>query len=130
MPEDNFKDFTAAFKQQEGADPGTYSPEGYDVATILLKGIDSGAKDRAGLLDFVKDYDGQGLTKHFKWDTKGELADTPVWSYRVQNGKIVNNGEISGACPADGGTRRASGPAPRCRPLRRPRTRTPRPPRG
>ncbi|WP_167121522.1 branched-chain amino acid ABC transporter substrate-binding protein [Amycolatopsis viridis] len=95
VPEDNFKDFTAAFKQVEGADPGTYSPEGYDVTTILLKGIDSGIKDRAGLLNFVKNYDGQGLTKKFKWNDKGELSDTPVWSYRVENGKIVNNGQIS-----------------------------------
>ncbi|HVV10562.1 branched-chain amino acid ABC transporter substrate-binding protein [Amycolatopsis sp.] len=95
VPEDNFKDFTAAFKQVEGADPGTYSPEGYDVTTIMLKGIDSGIKDRAGLLNYVKNYDGQGLTKHFKWDAKGELSDTPVWSYRVENGKIVNNGQIS-----------------------------------
>jgi branched-chain amino acid transport system substrate-binding protein len=95
VPEDNFKDFTAAFKSIEGKDPGTYSPEGYDVTTILLKGIDKGIKDRAALLDFVKNYDGQGLTKKFKWDAKGELSDTPVWSYKVVNGKIVNNGQIS-----------------------------------
>lgn len=95
VPEDNFRDFTAAFKQVEGADPGTYSPEGYDVTTILLKGIDSGIKDRAALLNYVKNYDGQGLTKKFKWNDKGELSDTPVWSYRVENGRIVNNGQIS-----------------------------------
>lgn len=95
VPEDNFKDFTAAFKQVEGADPGTYSPEGYDVTTVLLKGIDSGIKDRAGLLNFVKNYNGQGLTKKFHWNDKGELSDTPVWSYKVDNGKIVNNGKIS-----------------------------------
>jgi branched-chain amino acid transport system substrate-binding protein len=95
VPEDNFKDFTAAYKSVEGRDPGTYSPEGYDVTTILLKGIDKGIKDRAGLLDFVKNYNGQGLTKKFNWDAKGELSDTPVWSYKVENGKIVNNGQIS-----------------------------------
>ena len=95
VPEDNFKDFTAAYKSVEGRDPGTYSPEGYDVATILLKGIDSGIKDRAGLLNFVKNYNGQGLTKKFKWDAKGELSDTPVWAYKVENGKIVNAGQIS-----------------------------------
>ncbi|WP_246127976.1 branched-chain amino acid ABC transporter substrate-binding protein, partial [Amycolatopsis rhizosphaerae] len=87
VPEDNFKDFTAAFKQIEGADPGTYSPEGYDVTTVMLKGIDSGIKDRAGLLNFVKNYNGQGLTKKFHWNDKGELSDTPVWSYKVDNGK-------------------------------------------
>ncbi|AIJ23044.1 ABC transporter ligand-binding protein [Amycolatopsis methanolica 239] len=95
VPEDNFKDFTAAFKSVEGADPGTYSPEGYDVTTIFLKGIDSGIKDRAAMLNYVKNYDGQGLTKKFKWNDKGELSDTPVWSYRVENGRIVNNGQIS-----------------------------------
>jgi branched-chain amino acid transport system substrate-binding protein len=95
VPEDNFKAFTAAYKQIEGRDPGTYSPEGYDVATILLKGIDKGIKDRAGLLNFVTNYAGQGLTKMFKWNAQGELSDTPVWSYKVVNGKIVNNGQIS-----------------------------------
>lgn len=95
VPEDNFKDFTAAYNATEGRAPGTYSPEGYDVATILLKGIDKGIKDRAGLLDFVKNYDGQGLTKKFKWSDKGELSETPVWSYKVENGKIVNNGQIN-----------------------------------
>lgn len=95
VPEDNFKDFTNAFTTTEGQAPGTYSAEGYDVTTILLKGLDKGLKDRASLLDFVKNYDGQGLTKHFKWNAQGELFDTPVWSYKVQNGKIVNNGQIS-----------------------------------
>ena len=95
VPEDAFKDFTTAFKQVEGADPGTYSPEGYDVTTILLKGIDSGIKDRAALLSFVKNYNGQGLTKRFQWNGQGELSDTPVWSYRVDGGKIINNGQIS-----------------------------------
>jgi branched-chain amino acid transport system substrate-binding protein len=95
VPQDSLKDFTDAYQKQEGTNPGTYSAEGYDVATILLKGIDSGVKDRAGMLNFVKTYDGQGLTKHYKWDAKGELSDTPVWSYRVVNGQIVNNGELS-----------------------------------
>lgn len=95
VPEDNFKDFTSAFTSGEGQPPGTYSAEGYDVTTILLKGLDKGLKDRAALLDFVRNYDGQGLTKHFKWNAQGELFDTPVWSYKVQNGKIVNNGQIS-----------------------------------
>jgi len=95
VPEDNFKDFTSSFTAIEGQAPGTYSAEGYDVTTILLKGLDKGLKDRASLLDFVRNYDGQGLTKHFKWNAQGELFDTPVWSYRVQDGKIVNNGQIS-----------------------------------
>lgn len=94
VPADAFTAFTSAYKQATGQDPGTYSAEGYDATTVLLKGIDKGAKNRAGLLDFVKNYDGQGLTKHFKWDSTGELAQTAIWTYKVDNGKIVKNVEI------------------------------------
>lgn len=94
VPADQFTKFSDAYKAEAGKDPGTYSPEAYDLATILLKGIDSGKKDRAGLLDFVKNYDGQGITKHFKWNDHGELSSTTVWTYKVENGKIVRNTEI------------------------------------
>ncbi|WP_406643273.1 branched-chain amino acid ABC transporter substrate-binding protein [Amycolatopsis sp. WGS_07] len=94
VPADQFTKFTDAYKAATGSEPGTYSPEAYDIATILLKGIDAGKKDRAGLLDYVKTYDGQGITKHFKWDDKGELPVAAVWTYKVDNGKIVRNTEI------------------------------------
>ncbi|RZQ63025.1 branched-chain amino acid ABC transporter substrate-binding protein [Amycolatopsis suaedae] len=94
VPADQFTEFTSAYKQLSGKDPGTYSPEGYDLATILLKGIDGGKRDRAAMLEFVRTYDAQGLTKKFKWDDKGELAQTTVWTYKVENGKIVRNTEI------------------------------------
>ncbi|MEU4672573.1 branched-chain amino acid ABC transporter substrate-binding protein [Amycolatopsis sp. NPDC023774] len=94
VPADQFTKFTDAYKAAAGKDPGTYSPEAYDLATILLKGIDGGKTTRSALLDFVKTYDGQGLTKHFKWNDKGELAATTVWTYKVENGKIVRNTEI------------------------------------
>ncbi|MBK1788484.1 branched-chain amino acid ABC transporter substrate-binding protein [Prauserella cavernicola] len=95
VPADQFTEFNEGYKKQSGGrEPGTYSPEGYDLATILLKGIDSGVTDRAGMLDFVNNYEGQGLTKSFKWDDKGELAESTVWTYEVQDGKIVRNTEI------------------------------------
>lgn len=95
VPADAFTEFTDAYKKVSGgAAPGTYSPEGYDIATILLKGVDSGITDRAAMLDYVKNYDGDGLTKHFKWDDKGELEKTSVWTYKVEGGQIVRNTEI------------------------------------
>ncbi|MFF4596283.1 branched-chain amino acid ABC transporter substrate-binding protein [Amycolatopsis sp. CA-161197] len=94
VPADQFTKFTDAYKAATGKDPGTYSPEAYDLATILLKGIDSGKTTRPALLDYVKTYDGQGITKHFKWNDKGELSSTTVWTYKVDNGKIVRNTEI------------------------------------
>ncbi len=53
--------FAEEYTKQFGQEPGTYSVEGYDLGTIMLKGIDSGAITRPALLDYVKNYDGNGL---------------------------------------------------------------------
>ena len=34
----------------------------------MLKGIDSGITDGPALLDFVKNYDGQGVARKYQWD--------------------------------------------------------------
>jgi branched-chain amino acid transport system substrate-binding protein len=52
-----------AYEASSGQAPGVYSVEGYDLATIMLTAIDSGVKDRAGMLEFVRNYDGQGVGK-------------------------------------------------------------------
>jgi branched-chain amino acid transport system substrate-binding protein len=82
-------------KVSGGAAPGTYSLEGYDAATVLLKGIDAGNTTRAKLLDYVKNYNGDGLSKHLQWDANGELKASAVYGYKVQNGSIVYIGQIS-----------------------------------
>ena len=88
--------FADAYKGVSGGSaPGTYSLEGYDATTILLKAIDSGAKDRAAVLNYVRNYNGAGLSKEFKWNATGELATTKVFGYKVDNGQIVPIGEIS-----------------------------------
>lgn len=95
VPGELLPEFADAYKGVSGGQaPGTYSLEGYDSATILLSGIDSGIKDRAALKDFVKNYDKDGFSKHFKWDSTGELAATTVYGYKVQAGKIVYVGTI------------------------------------
>jgi branched-chain amino acid transport system substrate-binding protein len=76
--------FATDYKAAFNIDPGVYSVEAYDLTTIMLKGIDSGIKDRAGLIDFVKNYDGQGLARHYKWDPTGELASALIWIYQVK----------------------------------------------
>lgn len=73
-------EYTKKFSQG----PGTYSTEGYDLGTILLKGIDSGAITRPALLDFVKNYNGQGVARKYQWTDKGELTTTLIWIYKVQ----------------------------------------------
>ncbi|MEX0427529.1 branched-chain amino acid ABC transporter substrate-binding protein [Nocardioides sp. DS6] len=94
LPGDLIPDFEKDYKAQFKAEPGTYSVEAYDAATVLLSGIDAGNTTRAKLKDYVKNYDGQGLSKKLKWDATGELAETPVFGYKVQDGKIVSVGSI------------------------------------
>ena len=93
VPADVAPDFQAAYKAKFNEDPNTYSGEGYDSATILLEGIAAG-KSRETMLDFVKAYDKPGVTKQLKFDDKGEVTDIKVFSYKVEGGKIVSEGEI------------------------------------
>ena len=53
--------FAEEYDRKFNQEAGTYSAEGYDLGTILLKGIDSGSITRPALLDFVKNYNGQGV---------------------------------------------------------------------
>ncbi|MEE9095546.1 branched-chain amino acid ABC transporter substrate-binding protein [Pseudarthrobacter phenanthrenivorans] len=95
IPGELITDFASAYKDvSKGAEPGTYSIEGYDAATVLLSGIDAGKQSRADLLAWVKSYDKDGLSKHYKWDAKGELQAPTVYGYKVENGKIVPIGPI------------------------------------
>ena len=94
IPGELIPDFASAYKSVANAAPGTYSVESYDAATVLLAGIDKGNTDRAKLLNFVKTYDGVGLSKKIKWDDKGELSDLAVYGYKVEGGKIVPIGKI------------------------------------
>jgi branched-chain amino acid transport system substrate-binding protein len=76
--------FGQAYKKAFGQEPGTYSAEGYDLGTILLKGIDSGALTRPALLDFMHGYEGQGVGRRYQWTSTGELTQPLVWIYKVQ----------------------------------------------
>ncbi len=88
--------FASAYeKVSGGVAPGTYSVEGYDSATILLKGIDTGITTRPALLSYVKNYNGDGLSKHFQWSSTGELSTSTIYAYEVKNGQIVYLGTIS-----------------------------------
>ncbi|HKT56743.1 MAG TPA: branched-chain amino acid ABC transporter substrate-binding protein [Microbacterium sp.] len=96
IPGELIPSFADAYQKLANAAPGTYSIEGYDAATILLSGIDHGKTTRAGLLDWVKNYDADGLSKHYKWDSTGELQAPTVYGYKVEGGKIVPIGTIGG----------------------------------
>lgn len=94
IPGELIPTFESAYKSLASAEPGTYSIEGYDATTVLLSGIDKGKTTRADLVSWVKDYDADGLSKHYKWDSTGELQAPTVYGYKVQDGKIVPIGTI------------------------------------
>ncbi|MCI4010460.1 branched-chain amino acid ABC transporter substrate-binding protein [Brevibacterium sp. ZH18] len=95
VPGDLIPEFADAFKKVSGGDaPGTYSVEGYDTMTIFLSGIDSGITDRKKMLDYVKNYDGVGYGKTYKWDDTGELEDKAVYGYKTEGDGIVSVGLI------------------------------------
>ncbi|MCW2655702.1 MAG: amino acid/amide transporter substrate-binding protein family [Mycobacterium sp.] len=73
-------EYTNKFKQE----PGTYSTEGYDLGTIMVKGIDSGALTRPALLDYIRNYNGHGVARQYQWTPNGELTTTLIWMYKVQ----------------------------------------------
>ncbi|MGV0603901.1 branched-chain amino acid ABC transporter substrate-binding protein [Mycolicibacterium sp. XJ1904] len=76
--------FADEYNKKFNQEPGTYSSEGYDLGTILLKGIDSGAVTRPALLDFVRNYDGRGVARQYQWTPNGELTTSLIWIYKVQ----------------------------------------------
>ncbi|BBY61148.1 branched-chain amino acid ABC transporter substrate-binding protein [Mycolicibacterium sarraceniae] len=76
--------FADEYTKKFGQPPGTYSTEGYDLGTVLLKGIDAGKITRPDLLEWVKNYNGQGVARKYQWTDKGELTTTLIWIYKVQ----------------------------------------------
>jgi branched-chain amino acid transport system substrate-binding protein len=76
--------FVDEYTKKFGVEPSTYSTEGYDLGTILLKGIDAGKITRPDLLEFVRTYEGQGVARKYQWTDKGELTSTLIWIYKVQ----------------------------------------------
>ena len=76
--------FADEYNRKFNQEAGTYSSEGYDLGTILLKGIDSGAITRPALLEYVRNYNGQGVSRNYQWGPTGELTTSLIWMYKVQ----------------------------------------------
>lgn len=88
-------DFTAKWDALSGdkGEIGAYTLEAYDAAWVLLSGIGEGNTTRADLLDWVNSYDADGLTKHIKFTSTGEIdGASGVYYYTVEGGKTVYAG--------------------------------------
>ena len=76
--------FAQEYTDKFGQAPGTYSTEGYDLGTIMVKAVDSGAITRPAMLDYFANYDGQGVARRYQWTPEGELTTSLIWMYKVQ----------------------------------------------
>jgi branched-chain amino acid transport system substrate-binding protein len=88
-------EFASAYEEEFGEAPGTYAAEAYDAANIFLDGIAEGIDNREDMLAFINEYDEPGITKQLKFDETGEPSDVHVYAYKVQDGEIVSDQEIS-----------------------------------
>ncbi|MFI5933478.1 branched-chain amino acid ABC transporter substrate-binding protein [Actinoplanes sp. NPDC051494] len=88
--------FAADYTKEYGEAPGSYGAEGYDGATIILEGYKAGKKTRAELLEWVKAYDKQGVSKYLKFDENGDVDKSKVviWAYDVASGGFKPQQEI------------------------------------
>jgi len=72
------------------AEPGTYSPEAFDVANIYLKGIDAGNTDRAKMLDFVNKLGSYtGVSKTIEFEANGNIKTPSLFVFEVKSGKLT-----------------------------------------
>jgi branched-chain amino acid transport system substrate-binding protein len=76
--------FVNEYRSKFGEAPGAYSAEGYDLATIMLKGIDAGNLVRPQMLEWMRRYEGQGVARRYQWTDTGELMNPTVWIYKVE----------------------------------------------
>lgn len=74
------KEYQAAFNQASGV----YSVQAYDIASIMMKGIEEGNTTRPKLLEFIRTYKGQGLAGPYSWTPDGELTSSLIWVYEVK----------------------------------------------
>jgi branched-chain amino acid transport system substrate-binding protein len=78
--------FAADFQKEYGIAPGSYGAEGFDGAKIYLDAFKDGKKTRKDILEYVKAYDKQGVSKYIKFDAKGDVDPSKVviWAYQIK----------------------------------------------
>jgi branched-chain amino acid transport system substrate-binding protein len=84
-------DFYNSYKAVNNVDPGTYSPEAYDVSNIFIKAFEAGNTDRAGVLKFINSLGKyEGISKEIEFDPKtGNIVTPNLYVFEVKGGKIT-----------------------------------------
>jgi branched-chain amino acid transport system substrate-binding protein len=86
----NAKAFLESYKSvNNGAKPGTYSPEAYDATNAVisvLKSLGNDATDRKKVAEAFKTVSYKGITKTIAFTPTGEVTAKIVFVYKVVNG--------------------------------------------
>jgi branched-chain amino acid transport system substrate-binding protein len=89
-------EFAKSYKTLVGRDPGTYSSEGYDAASILIAGIEAGNDTREKLLSYVEGLPSfDGVSKMIQFQDNGNVKAGDVFVYEVKGGKLTELGKTS-----------------------------------
>jgi branched-chain amino acid transport system substrate-binding protein len=87
--------FATKYKAKFNKNPGTYSTEGYDAATILIKGIKAGNTTRQKLLDYTNSLGSYtGIGKTIEFEANGNIKTGDVYVYEVKSGKLAELGTV------------------------------------
>jgi branched-chain amino acid transport system substrate-binding protein len=89
-------DFAKSYKTDVGRDPGTYSSEGYDAASLLIAGIEAGNDTHEKLLSYIENLGSfDGVSKTIEFEANGNVKAGDVFVYEVKSGKLTELGRTS-----------------------------------
>ena len=88
-----FTDYTTMFD----VDPGTYSPEGFDAASVFINGVKEGKTTSADLLTYVSAVNFAGVSKQIEFEANGNIKGGTVLMYKIVDGKITPIGTTDDA---------------------------------
>jgi branched-chain amino acid transport system substrate-binding protein len=91
--------FAGEYKAKFGADPGTYSAEGYDAANMLIEAVKAGKTTGPDINTFLASLNYPGVSKPLKFNPNGEPTESTIFMYQVQGGTFVSLGDVKQASP-------------------------------
>lgn len=81
--------FVERYRTRYNAEPIYFAFEGFDAASMLLAGIDSGARTRTALADWLDDATFTGLSKTISFEPNGDVIGGPVFVNRIEGNQFV-----------------------------------------
>ncbi|MCE7081933.1 branched-chain amino acid ABC transporter substrate-binding protein [Streptomyces sp. ST2-7A] len=91
------RDFTERYEAEYNREPGTYTPEAYDAAMMIIQAVAElgEAADRQSVYEALSVGTHDGVAKTLSFDENGEYAGSGIYIYRVENDTITALGDIT-----------------------------------